>query len=86
MFFDTRKLIPVRSCDAMPWWDTVKLSCEACLLLFHVSVLWCVLKEKRSKNVEFSSPFYTFFILQSVFDILFVMAVGYVNNQEPRAK
>lgn len=62
----------------MAWWDLLKFSVEACLLIFHATVLSCVLYEKLYKNAQFSSPFYAFYILQSTFDVLFVLAVRFL--------
>ena len=56
-------------------WDVVKPSYEAVFLLFHVSVLCCIIRERVRGNINFSTSFYTLYCLQSFFDILLVMTV-----------
>lgn len=42
---------------------------ELMLLSFHISVLVCVLKERRSRTATFRSGFFTIYCVQSVADM-----------------
>lgn len=62
----------------MALWDVVKPCIETVFIVFHSSVVKessCILNERRQKNPKFSSAFYTLYILQTFFDIMFVLTV-----------
>ncbi|KAH7724157.1 hypothetical protein AAVH_08235, partial [Aphelenchoides avenae] len=49
---------------------------EACFVLFHVSVLYCIIVEKSRRNIRLSGAFFTLYFLQSTFDIVLVLTYG----------
>lgn len=57
------------------FWHVFKPCVEDFFLLVHVSVLFCILRERARGGAQFSTTFYTLYILQSFFDILLVLTV-----------
>ncbi|KAH7724158.1 hypothetical protein AAVH_08236 [Aphelenchoides avenae] len=58
------------------FWHVFKPCVEDFFLLVHVSVLFCILRERARGGAQFSTTFYTLYILQSFFDILLVLTYG----------
>ncbi|KAH7707841.1 hypothetical protein AAVH_24914 [Aphelenchoides avenae] len=60
----------------MPFWTPFKLSVEAVFILIHGVILFCIIREKQCKNGKFSSAFFTFYVLQSIFDVVLILSYG----------
>lgn len=63
----------------MALYDAVKAGIEAVFIVFHLSVVLCILNERWQKNHKFASAFYTLYILQTFFDMIFVLTVRTLN-------
>lgn len=62
----------------------VRIVGEAPFVLFHISVLACVLREIRRKNLAFNTGFYWIYVYQSCQDLLAYTTVG--TQREERAR
>ncbi|KAH7715554.1 hypothetical protein AAVH_17039 [Aphelenchoides avenae] len=60
----------------MPLWTPFKLGVEAVFLLIHAVILYCIIREKQLKDGKFSSAFFTFYVLQSIFDVVLILSYG----------
>ncbi|KAH7693039.1 hypothetical protein AAVH_39931, partial [Aphelenchoides avenae] len=58
----------------MAIWALFKLAVEAFFIAIHGVIVFCIIREKQLKDGKFSSAFFTFYVLQSIFDVMLILS------------
>lgn len=54
---------------------------EGCLLTFHISVAYVIIRQRGKKNRTFQNAFFTMYLVQSVFDLYSYCMVRGIQKQ-----